>query len=624
MTLPDSLTDPWAAELGSPTVRPSGLEGFFFPAAAGIAGALGPALHVVNNGTGGQVGAGVVLFGAVALAISLQNIARFPSASRIIIAAGVIGAVWIPATWFVGRAPWIITTAGVVIATIGLGGWARVGGTPDRVPPFAAGLVALTYAQVLWVSDNRSGVVAFLTISAVLVVLEARGTATLRAISRTFSRVVSQVAVGFGLLVVLIVSMPLLFLPGAVVSASRRLGRRHGASEGVRSSWIVRPATPDIDIRDGQRPFATTALRTRRRRNTLGFFALASAALLLALTLLPASQGIELQSSDPTAETDVADMAAALASIETAPFSNRAAFDGVAFADALQDEIAGIELVDGGPAGYSVKDFVGTYVNVRNGQRVSLASQCSCPRLDVWLVGGSAVFGLGQRDEHTIASELVRLADADGIGIDVHNLGVPGWTLWQEFQDVSARLEESAERPDLIVVYDGYNDTVANVVETAVHGPTPRLPTLLNSDDVLEFLASGVAIDAVYGGAGPLAELAAERYERSRRQLVDLVRSRSIATEFFFQADALTSSLQSSDSDRLYASMPRLAKLQKMNAVLEGTASALAPDVTNLRHLFDDATKPVFYDTVHTNEKGSRRVAEAIYAEIAPALQRAS
>ena len=67
------------------------------------------------------------------------------------------------------------------------------------------------------------------------------------------------------------------------------------------------------------------------------------------------------------------------------------------------------------------------------------------------------MFGVGQRDEHTIPSEVARLAEDDGVALEVHNYGLPGWVAWQEVQYLE-RLLARGERYDLAVFYDGFNE----------------------------------------------------------------------------------------------------------------------------------------------------------------------
>ncbi len=100
-------------------------------------------------------------------------------------------------------------------------------------------------------------------------------------------------------------------------------------------------------------------------------------------------------------------------------------------------------------------DRQGRYVNVVDGHRATY--EVDDPDLTVWLFGGSTAYGLGQRDEHTIASNLVREAEADGHRIEVVNFGVSGYANVQEAQVFEDRLA-AGERPDVAVFLDGVND----------------------------------------------------------------------------------------------------------------------------------------------------------------------
>ena len=104
---------------------------------------------------------------------------------------------------------------------------------------------------------------------------------------------------------------------------------------------------------------------------------------------------------------------------------------------------------------------VGRYINISaDGERRSYVAERSSGEdvPDVDMYGGSTTYGEGQRDQHTIASELVRLAEADGLPIRAHNRGVRGWVNWQEmllFEQIAA---DPATRPDLAIFYDGANE----------------------------------------------------------------------------------------------------------------------------------------------------------------------
>ena len=67
------------------------------------------------------------------------------------------------------------------------------------------------------------------------------------------------------------------------------------------------------------------------------------------------------------------------------------------------------------------------------------------------------MFGFGQRDEHTIPSEIARLAEADGIRIRSVNFGVESYNGYQETMAFADALAKD-DPPDLVVFYDGVNE----------------------------------------------------------------------------------------------------------------------------------------------------------------------
>jgi hypothetical protein len=79
----------------------------------------------------------------------------------------------------------------------------------------------------------------------------------------------------------------------------------------------------------------------------------------------------------------------------------------------------------------------------------------------VWMFGGSTTFGWKQRDGHTIASELARLAWSHGTALHVRNFGVPGDVGWQESRRLERELARTDRRPALVILYDGFNDVRA-------------------------------------------------------------------------------------------------------------------------------------------------------------------
>lgn len=410
------------------------------------------------------------------------------------------------------------------------------------------------------------------------------------------------------------------YLPGmfgASVERKRRSGR-----EG--SYWVTPRDTRAEHVIDVNRPFRREPAHVRFLR-------------LLAACLIVPTVGLAVfHFARPTASPTPLDREgalpvdvdkriiergrAALSAIESTPYSSRPAFEGEPFADEMQAELEHYTFSTDPVTGYRSNVFDGKYTTVRPDGRATLDPPCdSCPSRTVWLLGGSTAFGLGQRDEHTTASELVRLADQVGFALTVKNLAVPGWTLEQELADLDQRLADpSSTQPDLVVVLDGFNDTAVSTFDEAF-GRRPGASTVLDPMDSIRVLggagtevSSSAAISAGRSAADRIAELSA-RAEQS-------LRIRGIGFVHFFQPDAFTTPTQSEYLATYYREAPDLLERLNLPTALETASSTLEPDVVNLRHLFDRRADPVFADMVHLNEAGGAMLGAAIWDVISPML----
>ena len=81
------------------------------------------------------------------------------------------------------------------------------------------------------------------------------------------------------------------------------------------------------------------------------------------------------------------------------------------------------------------------------------------PVLRVFAFGGSTTWGAGARDDYTIPSLLAKsLGGNPQFNVEVRNYGQMGWVTTQEVIYLYELLRRG-ERPDLVVFYDGVNDT---------------------------------------------------------------------------------------------------------------------------------------------------------------------
>jgi len=105
--------------------------------------------------------------------------------------------------------------------------------------------------------------------------------------------------------------------------------------------------------------------------------------------------------------------------------------------------------------------YRGEYINVdRNGIRRTTApvAERSGRSVTIFLFGGSTLWGTGARDDFTIPSVLARELQEKGFRAEVTNFGESGYVTTQEVLTLLLQLRQGG-RPDLVIFYDGINDT---------------------------------------------------------------------------------------------------------------------------------------------------------------------
>jgi hypothetical protein len=263
-----------------------------------------------------------------------------------------------------------------------------------------------------------------------------------------------------------------------------------------------------------------------------------------------------------------------------------------------------------------VLDVATPTVNVRDRVRESwTAPECDCRRVTVWLYGGSGAFGVGQRDEHTIASEFARAAAADGVVVDVQNRGIPGQMHWRNATRLAWDLTQSPP-PDLVVFYEGAEE-VASELELASRGLgntlapfepfiTDLYDEVMNVPEVPSPAPDGVSLDGwptVDSTDREPGQLAALRYDRSRAMSRWTAEAGELPVRYFWQPSRF---------DR--GADARLAP--ERAAVFRGAAKSLPTDVRDLAGTLSSTDRPVFYDDTNHNEFGAELVGAAMWADL--------
>tara|TARA_B100001123_G_scaffold70203_1_gene78583 strand:- start:248 stop:1321 length:1074 start_codon:yes stop_codon:yes gene_type:complete len=96
-------------------------------------------------------------------------------------------------------------------------------------------------------------------------------------------------------------------------------------------------------------------------------------------------------------------------------------------------------------------DFKGNTITIKNGIRLNNAKEDFKLEKDIWVFGGSTVWGTGSRDHETIPALLEKQT-----GISTLNLGEVGYTSTQELNLLIKNL--ILHKPKTVIFYDGVND----------------------------------------------------------------------------------------------------------------------------------------------------------------------
>lgn len=265
---------------------------------------------------------------------------------------------------------------------------------------------------------------------------------------------------------------------------------------------------------------------------------------------------------------------------------------------------------------FRTADLEGEHVNVHDSVRASYQTQVEGEPVRVWFFGGSAMWGWGQRDEHTIASEVVRLAEGDGIAVEATNLGQSAYTSWQSLGMLERALTERPA-PDAVVFYDGSNE-----LATMAWGSSPVEPTTMFHEEVESALAGLFGPRRREPLPDPIERVEATMAEH--RRPIDLARALSTAygAEFLhaFQPSLYSLALTPAEDPVLDFIQQDHDDHAELAAVVDAARELLDPRTLDLSEALDDVERPVVYDWVHTNEDGARAVAEDLYAALGPAL----
>ncbi len=285
-----------------------------------------------------------------------------------------------------------------------------------------------------------------------------------------------------------------------------------------------------------------------------------------------------------------------------------------------------VPLIDG----QQLADGRSEYINVVGGRRSTwVPPRCSCRRIVVWMYGASTTFGIGQRDGHTIPSELARVAWSRGVALDVVNKGVPSEQHWQEVNRLRWDLTREPP-PDLIVFYDGASEMAAATWMEERHLADSVAPVQQLTEDFLESPAIRGATDESRARSATPTSMAGVSVTPSPTvppRSPDGVGALAAAT--YSRALAMGDAIAfraGLDVRRYWQPMrvsagsapgePTADSDSAVRTAIDGARRRLPAGVVDLSDVFARRRHAIFSDDVHHNEHGARLVAESIFADL--------
>ena len=305
---------------------------------------------------------------------------------------------------------------------------------------------------------------------------------------------------------------------------------------------------------------------------------------------------------------------------------------------------------------WRLRPYHGRYVNVDNDsvrRTWQSPDSAAADAFNVFMLGGSTTWGNGSRDLHTVPSELSRLLHERGVKARVTNFGESGYVSMQELITLELQLRKG-NIPDLVVCYDGVNDTyaawqqnragipqneAARVREFNMTNPKRRaertqlLVKEYASNLALRRFAKSIVNKLPKRGAAPPAvetipdDILAQNVIETYRGHMELVRSLADRYDFnyvFFWQPNLFEKKAYSPSEQVQADIMKTEGVffrKTYDAVrAAGVEAASDGHFHDLSTIFADETGPVYFDFCHMAEEGNHVVASHMIDPVLEAL----
>ena len=312
---------------------------------------------------------------------------------------------------------------------------------------------------------------------------------------------------------------------------------------------------------------------------------------------------------------------------------------------------------------WSRKTFDGELINIDSeGQRATHFSSEREDALQLWLMGGSTMWGQGAPDTETIPSFMARQLNTElGVDVQVRNLGEIGYVSTQEIVALIRQLQ-LGRRPDFVVFFDGVNDGPAAAlwpetvgthmnyyrIRDRFEAPGRRqsnvIQSVIRNSGIVRFSAylaerMGIRPDSYIGAwdaphtpqeVRQRGEAAARLWLDNQRLICALGKAYGFVPIAVLQPSLMVGGkpLHPAEKDLQVTEMENEAKRAGMEVYAEMmrsvreilTKEESATAIYDVSDLFADVPDPVYIDYVHTCGRGNLIIAEELVEILRPRL----
>ena len=259
------------------------------------------------------------------------------------------------------------------------------------------------------------------------------------------------------------------------------------------------------------------------------------------------------------------------------------------------------------------------------------------PKKNIWMFGGSTVYGTHLPDSDTLPSYLSSELNTKSACVEVTNLGVEGYVTNQELLLLIEQLK-AGRRPDVVIFYDGFNDAYLQTVppgdptshlgfkriKRRLEGSmTGRFDFLKQSSTWLLAMELTSNLNRTHSSWNTNEKLTAQTVGVLNNYEANLRVARVLGDALGFTVYAFWQPALVYGKKPLVPYEEQL--LERVSGVANGSYQALGPiyreaerralksgSFTFLGNIFEDVQKPLYLDSVHLNPVGNELAAQAM------------